>query len=268
MRPLIQGILLAAVAAGVVVFIAMTARGAEQPGGEKVPVLVELFTSEGCSSCPPADHLLTELEERQPVSGIEVIALGQHVDYWDGLGWRDRFSSAQFTDRQRGYSRNFGGEGVYTPQMVVDGYDEFVGSDAREARQSIERAAKRAKAAVRLDSAGTGQGLSSSWTIRVENLPPKSSARADVYLAVTEGGIASQVARGENRGRLLQHTSVVRVLKKIGSVDAHRSPVFEKQSELALDPAWMRKNLRLVAFVQESPSGHVLGAVSRRITSE
>jgi len=104
------------------------------------PVLVELFTSEGCSDCPPADAVLEKLIATQPVAGAEVIGLGQHVTYWDELGWKDRFSSATLTNRQNVYGASFALESVYTPQMIVDGRAQFVGSDGNVARKAIERA--------------------------------------------------------------------------------------------------------------------------------
>src|SRR5438309_4363112 len=104
------------------------------------PVLVELFTSEGCSDCPPADALLEKLIATQPIAGAEVIGLGQHVDYWDQQGWKDRFSSAALTNRQHVYGASFALESVYTPQMIVDGRAQFVGSDGNAARKAIERA--------------------------------------------------------------------------------------------------------------------------------
>ena len=106
------------------------------------PVLVELFTSEGCRDCPPADTVLQNLIDTSPVGGVQVIGLGQHVDYWDRLGWKDRFSSGALTDRQRAYATRFASESIYTPQMVVDGRAEFVGSDISAARKAIERAVK------------------------------------------------------------------------------------------------------------------------------
>jgi len=115
------------------------------------PILVELFTSEGCSDCPPADALLEKLIAGQPASGVAIIGLGQHVDYWDRLGWKDRFSSAALTERQQLYQARFRTESIYTPQMVVDGRVEFVGSDTNAARRAIERASTWPHGLVRID---------------------------------------------------------------------------------------------------------------------
>src|SRR5882724_10951247 len=108
----------------------------------RTPVLVELFTSEGCSSCPPADLLLSRLQQSQPIAGVEVITLSEHVDYWNQLGWTDPFSSASLTERQRQYTAVLRGDGVYTPQMIVDGKIGFVGSDRQKALPAIAEAAK------------------------------------------------------------------------------------------------------------------------------
>src|SRR5437867_3002658 len=120
------------------------------------PILVELFTSEGCSDCPPADALLEKLIAGQPASGVAIIGLGQHVDYWDRLGWKDRFSSAALTERQQLYQARFRTESIYTPQMVVDGRAELVGSDTTAARRAIERALTSPHGVVRIDMDSDG----------------------------------------------------------------------------------------------------------------
>jgi len=118
----------------------------------RVPVLLELFTSEGCSSCPPADRLLEFIDQKQPVPGADLIVLSEHVDYWDRLGWRDPFSSPQYTARQQEYASKFSGDGVYTPQLVVDGRFGFVGSDGPEAASAIQKAMRERKIAIAISN--------------------------------------------------------------------------------------------------------------------
>src|ERR1700740_3008697 len=108
----------------------------------RTPVLIELFTSEGCSDCPPADALLEKLDRSQPLRNVEMVVLSEHVDYWDDIGWKDPFSSHEFSIRQSDYAHRFRLDGAYTPQMVVDGDAQFVGSDERRAIQVTENAAK------------------------------------------------------------------------------------------------------------------------------
>ena len=134
---------------------------------EPVPVLAELFTSEGCSSCPPADRLLQELDRVQPVAGARIIVLSEHVDYWNRIGWADPYSSPAYSARQEQYARRFHTNGPYTPQMVVDGAAEFVGSDAREAESAIRSALRQPKSPVRIVSS---PGNSTSVTLEVDPL--------------------------------------------------------------------------------------------------
>src|SRR5438094_115180 len=132
----------------------------------RVPVLVELFTSEGCSSCPPADAFLQKLDHDQPISGADIVVLSEHVDYWDELGWKDPYSSRLFTDRQAAYGQRFGLRTVYTPQMVVDGASEFVGNDSRLAEKAFSKAVSKAKIGIRFSSVSTEPGFGRATVAR------------------------------------------------------------------------------------------------------
>jgi hypothetical protein len=229
------------------------------------PVLVELFTSEGCSSCPPADELLAKLQQ-QPVAGAEIITLSEHVDYWNHLGWADPFSSAQFSARQSDYAHRFGARDIYTPQMVVDGRKEFVGNDLATARQAIAEAARRPKAAitVRVAAPETHPDLSAvQLVVRIDNPGPASvNGQLDVVLAIAESGLRSSVQRGENKGRKLIHTSVVRSLQTIGSFDSKAATVLDTNPLIKLETSWNRSHLRAVVFAQNRNNLQVAGAAS------
>lgn len=233
-----------------------------EPGAQRVPVLVELFTSEGCSSCPPADDLLIRMEKEQPVAGAEIIALSQHVDYWNRLGWTDPFSSPVYTRRQNSYAGAFGNGTVYTPQMVVDGREEFVGSDAGRARQAIARAAQEAKARVELSYVNGSGAAEPRIRIVVKDAPGSVKGELEVFVAITEANLASDVRRGENSGRRMAHTGVVRTLVSAGKFDPRKSPEFTTERELKLGGDWKRADLRAVAFVQENGSGRIVGAAA------
>lgn len=211
----------------------------------RTPILLELFTSEGCNSCPPADKLLEALD-KQPIPGAELIVLGEHVDYWDGA-WRDRFSSPAYTKRQWQYARQFGLSGVYTPQLVVDGQSEFVGSRSSDAATAIDKALRNPKHPITVQATSNGNKLKA--TVQIENLASKG---ATVYLALAESQAQTQVTRGENAGSLLRHTAIVRSLTPIGEVTNQ----FDKTLELPLPSN--TKGLRLVAFVQDRATGRIL----------
>jgi hypothetical protein len=231
--------------------------------GERRPVLVELFTSEGCSSCPPADALLIRLESDQPVEGAEVIALGFHVDYWDYIGWRDRFSSAEYSDRQRDYAEAFRGETVYTPQMIVDGHTEFVGNDARRAGAAIQRAALAAKSRIEL-TLSESRGNRVKLEARIAGLPADNAKKDfDLWLAVTESALTSRATRGENSGRQLNHTAVVREFRRVARLQPDREAA--QQFEIKLDSQWKRENLRAVVFVQDQVTRRILGVAQVRL---
>ena len=250
-----------AVVTGVRVFAARHPARAATPQQEsvtgRVPVLVELFTSEGCSSCPPADGLLARLVETQPVEGAEVVALEEHVDYWNRLGWTDPYSSPAFTQRQAEYSDAFGLEGAYTPQMVVDGRAEFVGSDERHARQSIAQAAREKKTRVQIALA-PGEQLPDHVTLAVKLAGAEVKEAARVFLAFTEDKLSTVPARGENSGRAWGHSSVARLTALLGQQKPGAGD-FSATAVVSLPPEWRRENMRVVAFVQEEKTRRILG---------
>jgi hypothetical protein len=217
--------------------VLVVALAATATAPQRAPILVELFTSEGCSSCPPADRLLTLLEP-------EVIVLGEHVDYWDHQGWRDRWSSRANTLRQESYARNFGLQGPYTPQMVIDGRVEFNGSERARANEEIARARAREKAAVQLTRDADRLDVS---------IDPTAHS-ADVMLAIAQTTGESQVAGGENKGRHLQHVSILKNLRKIGAVK--KGVAFRQTVDLPREAG----TLRAIVFVQEPGLGTVYGA--------
>ena len=217
----------------------------------RVPVVVELFTSEGCSSCPPADALLTQLE-RQSLPGIEIIALGEHVDYWDSLGWKDRFSSPLFSARQQEYGRLFRGDSVYTPQIVVNGQAQALGSDSGAVQQAIRAVAEGPRANVQISAAGADR-----VSFKVNGLPA-GVKNVEMLLAVTESGMASNVEKGENKGRRLTHTSVVRSLTNLGRLDSTNG-AYSAEARLNLQPEWNRQNVKLVLLVQDRSTLRIVG---------
>jgi hypothetical protein len=237
--------------------LAVAAGAADRAGtpATPVPVLVELFTSEGCSSCPPADALLARLVQEQPVPAARVIALGEHVDYWNRLGWKDPYSAAEFSHRQEAHARHLGLVGVYTPQMVVDGRLQAVGGDEAALRAAIAEAARETKGRLAIRLAERAQG---SAVVEVEAAWP-SAAEADVLLAVTESGLESRVTRGENAGRLLSHAAVVRRLTRIGVGAGSFS------GRLAVPLGQGAGSLEVVAFVEERSNGRVAAVGTLRI---
>jgi hypothetical protein len=216
----------------------------------KPQVLVELFTSEGCSSCPPADKNLIYFNEKQPFPEAEVVVLSMHVDYWNRLGWRDPFSSAQFSERQNYYSNTFNLDGVYTPQMVVDGRAQFVGSNLSEAQRAIKSVAKDKKANVELTV------VDNELALDITDIPQHSGS--NVILVIAEDNLSVKVKNGENGGRTLQHSAVVREFRTIGELTA-KDNNFKGKASLQLNADWKRKDLKLVVFVQNIQTGQIIG---------
>jgi hypothetical protein len=229
--------------------------------GARVPVLLELFTSEGCSSCPPADRLLQILDEKQPVAGADLIVVSEHVDYWDRLGWKDPFSSPHYSARQQDYTNRYNFDGVYTPQLVVDGRYGFVGSDGREATAAIQKAIRAHKLMITISNvARSGNAVSARIELPVdENF---KGTRGILYVALADNRQESHVARGENGGRTLAHVAVARVLKEVGAIDFSAAST----KEIAVPVQFGSENgLRVIAFVQDPKSGYVLGVAKHKL---
>jgi hypothetical protein len=243
---------LAAGAVVTAVLSAFAARGTS-PARPGAPVLVELFTSEGCSSCPSADALLRALHDTQPIDGADVVILSEHVDYWNRLGWIDPFSSAAFTARQREYVTRLRAESLYTPQAVVDGRAEVIGNDRPALTAAIRAAAGRPKGVLQVTAVGHGTA-----SIRVSVRGTGLTAGADLVLALAEDDLAVQVARGENARKRLQHSGVVRRWMRVGRVGGDGAAEVT-DAVVDLDPAWNRRALRFVAIAQASGPGAVTG---------
>jgi hypothetical protein len=219
----------------------------------RTPVLVELFTSEGCSSCPPADKLAAEMQSRQPIPNAQVVLLAFHVDYWDQLGWKDRFSSHEYTLRQQHYSSLFSEDQIYTPEVIVDG------KEARFERLPDEvRNAAGAQKSVALEVAPKSQ--------RVVTISANGSANTNARLlvAIAEDGLSTKVGGGENGGTTLQHSGVVRRLASLGTWNGG---TLTKEFTIPDDPQWDKSKLTLVAFAQDEKTGRVLGVTAQPLAA-
>jgi hypothetical protein len=240
--------------------IAPCAPAVDVPAG--VPVLVELFTSEGCSSCPPADAFLQKIDSSQPVSGAQLIVLSEHVDYWDHDGWRDPFSSHLLTDRQGDYARKLGLATVYTPQIIVDGTSELRANDPRQIGQVFQKAITAPTIPIELSRVQITSTSPKLAQAHVEADGSSAKHDADVYLVLALDHAESQVLRGENAGRRLSHVAVVQNLTKLGTLK--KGKTFERDVEVKLHPDTDPSNLRIVVFVQDFGPGRVLGAISEK----
>ena len=225
----------------------------------RAPILVELFTSEGCSSCPPADALLMKLKREQATGGAEIIALSEHVDYWNSHAFADPYSSAAFTKRQTQYAKALHLDAPYTPQMIVDGSEEFIGSDDESAASAIAKSMKSAKTKVEAD----GEVRDGSLQLKIKIAPVlglPAGEKAEVLLAFTEDNLHTQVGGGENSGRRLTHVGVVRELKNLGAIP--KSAAWETVVTVPLKSNWKRADLQAVVFVQAQNSRRILGAAA------
>jgi hypothetical protein len=273
MSRLFQSPVFYAAAAGVAVLLLMLNFGRtssvaapRDTGGAPRVVIVELFTSEGCSSCPPADALLKELSEQQKVQGIQIVALEEHVDYWNHLGWKDPYSAAVLSQRQSDYAQVFGTDGVYTPQMVVDGQTEFVGSRSLAAREAIEKAANQPKAEIVLAAGANSTPEKPAFEVQVRSLNGVASrGETELWMAVTERGLQTDVKAGENSGETLKHAAVVRTLRKLETLRDLAG--CQRQIQAELEPGWKMENLAIVVFLAEKKSHKIIGAAATPLRS-
>lgn len=231
------------------------------PASQASPVVVELFTSEGCSSCPPADAFLAKLVDQGPAHHLHIVALEEHVDYWDDQGWRDPFSSHSWTTRQDEYAGVLGNKNPYTPQLVVDGSVECSGGQPQLAVQAILKDSSEAKTPVTLSQGAAGKPGTENFSVQIGKLTPTAKGgSAEVWLAITETGLHSSVTRGENAGHELSHAAVVRSMRKIGEAKPDRDVAFSVDASIPIRNEWKLENLKAVAFVQEKNSMRILGA--------
>src|SRR5258708_7057676 len=234
------------------------ATGAAEPSVDSHPILVELFTSEGCSSCPPADDFVQKLDALQPVEGAQLIVLSEHVTYWDHDGWKDANSSAALTDRQSAYVHELGLPTPYTPQIIVDGNKEMRINDAQQVEKLFQRALTTSKIPVRISAVSMDQGTPGLLRTHVETDANTARSNAEVYVAIALDHVDSQVLHGENGGRRLTHVAVVQQITKIGKLQ--KGKTFAEDVQLKLKPGTDLSGIRLVAFVQAQGPGQLLGA--------
>jgi hypothetical protein len=243
------------------------AQPAAAPGSQFQPqvkdsgaILVELFTSEGCSSCPPADALLREIDGKY-AAGRLIVGVSEHVTYWNQLGWSDPFSDASYTERQSGYGRKFRLDSVYTPQMVIDGEEQITGSDGRALLNAIQTEKQRKPLSIHILSAGVeGDALNVNFAIDGD-LPKRG---ADVFLVLADDSDRSDVLRGENSGQGLTHVSVARAISRVTAVKSSEN----RTIRVPLPPSSRAQAARprhMILFAQTPDMGPVLGVVVRKL---
>jgi hypothetical protein len=235
---------------------------ASASASDAYPVFVELFTSEGCSSCPPADALLQKMDSSGAVNGGQLIVLSEHVDYWDHDGWKDPYSSASLTERQNSYAHNFNLPAPYTPQFIVVGSTELRANEPGKANDALRAAAAAPKIPVHIADVSFDSGNPSLLHAHINADGTSDKHNADVFVAVALDHVESQVLHGENGGRHLTHVAVVTQLVKVGKLP--KGKIFDETVQLKLNPVADPKNIRIVAFVQESGPGKLLGAALRK----
>jgi hypothetical protein len=252
----------AALAAVVLLAMPSGVRAAAPASG---PVVVELFTSQGCSSCPPADRLLSRLGTDPRFAG-KVLPLSFHVDYWNSIGWKDPFSSPRWSARQNDYARAFRSDRVYTPQLVVNGASECVGNEEGTVLARISAALAKAPAGeVRL----TVEPAAGPVKVSVDAQLDRAGSRhpLDVLVALYQTGLDTPVRAGENASRTLHNDYVVRRLEKAFTLPAAPGSRHAGEVTLPVDPSWNRGALGVVAFLQDPVTLEIEGAAAQKLAA-
>jgi|HubBroStandDraft_3_1064219.scaffolds.fasta_scaffold10842_2 hypothetical protein len=233
------------------------------PAAASAPVVVELFTSQGCATCPPADHLLSQLGSQ----GEQVIALAYHVDYWNQLGWSDPFSSRKWSERQERYGRMLGVGSIYTPQLVVNGRAECVGNKRDDVLRKIADArSAEAAAKVSLAAEEVGEGRGRKVRIKVGARVERPGQGLDLWVALTQSGLSTAVRAGENKSATLHDDFVVRQLRKAFSIPGKRGAERSGELTIDVDSDWGEApRLAVVAFVQEPSTLAIRGAAAQAL---
>ena len=253
------GVALAALVTAALLPVAPAAAGAGQPKDvmHPCPVQVELYTSQGCNTCPPADVLLEQLDAREDVIGIAF-----HVDYWDYLGWKDSFALGGNAPRQRAYAKAMEQSYVYTPQAVVDGLDHFNGSDKRAIDKAIDGAKMMATVALKTSWDGRDRIHVDLPESGSQTVGPGLARGAAIWLAGVDGAQDVPITRGENAGKTLRYTNIVRSMERLGEWDGMAARV-------TIDAGALRSAGRekAVVMVQAPEMGRIIGAAEIRLDS-
>jgi hypothetical protein len=218
-------------------------------------VLVELFTSEGCSSCPPADALLRQVNGTRTSGGQLLVGISEHVTYWNGLGWSDPFSSPVYTERQNAYSERFHLEGVYTPQMVINGAEQITGSDRAALVRAVQAEAEpHPRISLRILSLSIA---GSKLTVNYSASGDMPAHGADLMAVLADDSDRSSVLHGENSGQTLAHVAVARSISRVAKVQAAGEGTVQVQIPASFQAA---QGHHLILFAQTPGNGRVLGA--------
>lgn len=242
--------------------LAFLSYGIAQPhpvsGEKRTPILLELFTSEGCSSCPPADAFVEQLDASQPIPDAHLIVLSEHVDYFNHDGWTDPYSSSAITSRQYAYAHSFKLKDAYTPQIIVDGDEVLPIDNSQATREAFNRAAAAPMVPIRLGELSPDAKGNRPKMLHIDIDRNTSPKEAGVFVAVALDHAASKVLAGENEGKSLTHVAVLQSMTKVGELKPGSS--FNKDVALKLRASKPAKKFRVIVFLQESGQGKIIGA--------